>query len=253
MIWDVSGLDNTVYVVWGYKPDTSLAVQWFQKANGYYEATDRGSDEDVYESSVLFQGPASELADLEEVLNTERENFNISCGTGEEIFGADIDYSGNLDVTVVDFGKIQRLSYGKYSMPLRLRLLSPSFVSSPAASLSTLRPASWQYEAGSKFDVSREFTYDRIASYLDKATDPGRFEAVFAQTLEEMKAIRRYLRDTGRTAAFAFPNIGITKPFGQRRGDYDTFYTKIIEWEELGRENLIFWNLRLVFAEEPTP
>lgn len=247
MIWD----SDNVYVVWGYKPDTIPAIQWVQKSNGYWEATDRGADQDVYEANVLFEGPADELADLENLLNSNRENFNITCGEGEEIFGADIDYSSPVGVTVVDFGKIQRSTYGKYAMPLRLRLLSP--IKTGTASLDNLRLTGWQYEAGSNYDVSRRFTYSGAAKYLDQEADAGLFEAVFAQTQAEMQAIRRYLLTTARTSAIAFPNIGVTKPFGQRRGDYSTFYAQIIDWQDMGRENLIYWNLKLTFAEAPAP
>lgn len=248
MIWD----GNTVYALWGYRPDTRPAIEWLQVADGNWKAVDRGASEDVFEAVINFRGPESELSDLESTLGSigganeaNRESFSITCGEGEEIFGADIDYSGSLTVAVVGYGKIRRVSYPAYTMPLRLRLLSPSTTGS--ASISDLRIDNFSYEAGSEWDLNKQFTYDGSANYLDGATDPGIFKAVFRQKPAEMKAIRRYLLTTARTAVVGFPSFGVDKPFGQRMGT-GPFNVKIINWRDLGRDNFSDWRIEITFA-----
>lgn len=243
---------STVYTEWKYKPLTTPAIKWVQVANGNWNAVDRGTSEDIFEGDIRFVGPEAELQTLEAFLDSNREAFNATFGEGEEIFGADIDYSSALSVTVVKYEIPQRISFSQFGMGLRLRLVgSPSFVAT-SPSLSNLRIANWSYSAGSQFDIDKKFTYDRTASYLDTATDPGIFKANFLQTQEEMEAIRRYLLVTARTATVAYPtSIGITEPFGQRVGVY-TGDIKITGWKDLGRQSLINWGLsidmRRVFA-----
>lgn len=243
MIWD----GKTVYALWGYKPRTRWSVNWPSEplSDGNRNASDRGIAEDIYESDMVFRGPEAELADLETVLDDNRTNFSITCAAGEELFGADVDISGSLDVTVVRYGKIKRVSFQSFSMPLRLRLFSPSFTGSP--SFSSLRLARWAYEAGSEFDIEKMFSMENSPTYLDGETDPGIFKGDFLQTTEEMKAIRRYLLVTARSNSVSFPSIGVSEPFGQREGT-GPFTVKIIGWEDGGRADFRNWRLRITFA-----
>ena len=234
----------TIPFLWGYKPETSMAIKWVQAGNGNWVGSDRGSSEDVYETNISFKGTFAELTLLDNVLNDNRENFNITCGTGEEIFGADIDYSGALNVVVIDYGKMERVSFSSYTRDLKIRLLSPTF-QTITPSLSTLM-LNFQYTATSEVDTYNQFTYDGIADYKDHDTDPGIFEAVFRQTNDEMKAIRRYLTVTCRNSTVAFPAIE-DYPFGPN-ADVGPFSVKIIEWEDMGRSNLQFWNIRIKMA-----
>ena len=236
---------NTIYTEWNYRPLTKLAIKWSKTADGNWTSLDRGATEDVYESSILFRGPESELSDLETFLGNNRNAFDITVGTGEEIFGADVDHSGTLSVTVTDYGEIKRASFGAYTMPLRLRLFSPSFTGS--ASFSNLRIDDFNYQAGSSFDITKSFSYDGSATYMDGETDPGIFAATFRQTHAEMKEIRRYLTTTARTASVSFPSFGVSEPFGQRMGT-GPFNTKIIKWEDMGRSNLIDWRINITFS-----
>ena len=234
----------TVPFLWGYTPETSVAIKWVQSGNGNWTGSDRGAGEDVYETTLSFKGTFAELTSLDTVLNDNRENFDITCGTGEEIFGADIDYSSPLDVVVVKYGEMSRVTYSSYTRDLTLRLLSPTF-QTITPSLSSLM-LKFQYVATSEVDTYNQFTYDGIADYKDHGTDPGIFEAVFRQTNDEMKAIRRYLTVTCRNSTVAFPAIE-DYPFGPN-ADVGPFSVKIIEWEDMGRSNLQFWNIRIKMA-----
>ena len=182
---------QTINFLWGYIPKTELAIQWTQSGSGNWTGSDRGVSEDVYESNISFRGTFAELTLLDTALRGNRENFNITCGTGEEIFGAEIDYTGSLGVTVTKYTPMRRNSYSSYSMDLTLRLLSPSFQSlSPSLDGLIL---GYEYTANSGHDIYNQFTYDGTADYKDHGTDPGIFEAVFIQTNAEMKLIRRYI------------------------------------------------------------
>jgi len=246
MDWDGS----TVYTLWGYRPNTRPAIKWIQVANGFWKGNDRGASEDIIESSIVFKGPETELNDLETVLDSNRETFSIDCGTGEEIFGADIDYSGSLTVSVVDYGRPRRVSFGQFSMAMKLRLPSPTYTGS--ASIADLRLADFRYIAASDFDMIKQFTLDGTSNYLDGQTDPGVFQARFLQTQDEMKAIRRYLLTTARTAAISFPSIGVDEPYGQREGS-GPFNCKVIKWNDQGRVNYRDWLLNITFARDVDP
>lgn len=244
MIWE----GETVYTLWGYQPKTDLALLWQTLANGDWKATDRGSVEDVYEASMVFKGPRDELEALEtDVLDAFRTQYNITCGEGEEIFGADVDYTNPLLVTVVDYGKIEQISFKMWTMPLRLRLLEKVFKST-TPDFTKLRLASWRSQQGSEFDINKQFTYDNYAVYTDHNTEPGIFSAAFTQKLNEMSAIRRYIAVTARGGDIPFPTIGgVSTPFGSRMGA-GPFTARIIDWEDLGRVNYLEWGLKLTFA-----
>ena len=235
---------QTINFLWGYIPKTELAIQWTQSGSGNWTGSDRGVAEDVYESQLSFRGTFAELTLLDTVLHGNRENFSITCGTGEEIFGAEVDYTSALDVTVTKYGTMRRVSYSSYAMDLTLRLLAPTFQSlSPSLSGLILN---YQYTTNTEIDTYNQFTYDGTADYKDHGTDPGIFEAVFRQTNAEMKLIRRYIALTARAGTVSIPAIE-DYPWGPYE-DTGTYTVKIIGWEDMGRENLQFWNIKIKIA-----
>lgn len=243
---------STVYTLWNYKPETIPAIDWQQVANGNWRGSDRGAGEDAFGANVIFEGPRTELQTLETMLAANRQAFNATFGVGEEVFGADIDYSSAIQVTVLDYGKISQLGFDKWGMRLSLRAYQPSFVS-VSASLADLRLSSHVSDQFSEFDITKVFTYDDISYFNNHEADPGIFEGQFTQTTEEMKKIRRYLLNTLRNgSANPFPTFGgITTPFGYREGT-GPFTFRVIDWEDLGRPNFIDWGLRIKFAREFT-
>ena len=243
MVWD----SETINTLWGYQPITTPAVSWRQVTNGNWISDDRGFAEDIYRAGISFKGTAAQLATLETVLNSNRETFDITCGVGEEIFGADIDYSGTLSVSVVQYGTIQSVNFGVFTMPLMLRLISPTFTGT-ASPASLIVPH--QYEPNSAFTIQKNFSLDGTAYYAYTATDPGLFRATFRQTSADMKAIRRWLSTTARGSAVSFP-LSVAKPFGQRSGD-GPFTCFVIDWRDLGRKNYGDWELDITFARQFT-
>lgn len=243
---------STVFALWGYRPDTIWSVKWHQVSNGNWRGADRGPGEDIYMADIVFEGPRSELETLETFLAANRLAWNITLGQGEEIFGADIDYSSAIAVTVVDYGKISQLGFDKWGMAMKLWADSPSFLS-VTPSLAALRLSSHVSRQYSDFDITKTFSYDEVPFYSDHATDPGFFEGEFTQTFAEMKAIRRYLMSTLRNgSATPFPDFGgITTPFGYREGT-GPFAFRIFDWQDLGRPNYIDFKMRIKFAREFT-
>jgi len=246
MLW----AGSTVNLQWRYTPLTSPAVRWMQVSDGNWKAVDRGISEDIFESRVNFKGTRAELETLETtILDANRNTFSITtANTGEELFGADVDHSGTLTVSVVKYGQIKQHWEEVYSMELTLRLESPAF-KSVAQDLTTLRLSSFQSAQFSEFDVKKQWTYDHDSIFTDRETDPGFLIGTFTQTESEMAGIRRYLLVDGRTANILWTNIifgGITTPFGDRMGTGLT--VNVIEWKDLGRINKINWGLSLKFA-----
>jgi len=243
---------TTVLTVFGWSPDTRDAIKWQQIANGNWRGSDRGANEDTFEANVNFMGDRTALEDLETELDSNRYEFNATFGDGEEVFGADIDYSSPIEITVIDYGKIQQLGLGKWGMPLKLRAYQPTFLVI-AGSLACIRLSSFVSSQFSEFDVKKQFTYDNLTYFNDHVADPGIFEGNFTQTTFEMKQIRRYILDTLRNGSDTpFPTFGgITTPFGSREGA-GPFTFRIIDWQDMGRPNLVDWNLRIKFAREFT-
>ena len=83
---------NTVYLQWGYRPETIPAITWQQLANGNWRGSDRGTSEDKYISDITFRGPLSELTDLESALDSNRNYLECQCGVGEEILTVNWDW-----------------------------------------------------------------------------------------------------------------------------------------------------------------
>lgn len=242
MNWDGS----TVYTLQGFRPDTRPAIKFERLADGNYAGNDRGSSEDVYKANISIFGDSADMSALEAELDANNTNFNLTLGSGEEIFGADIDYSGTLDVFVEAYGDIQHTeALQAYVMPIRLRLISPSFIGS--ASISDLRLNSYGYSPNSVFDREPKTTYDGTTTYTNGNTDPGLFKANYKQTFEQAKAIRRYLIVTARTTSVSFPSIGVDYPFGFREGT-GPFNCRIIDWQDAGKQNQQDWVFNMTFA-----
>ena len=243
---------TTVYTLYGYAPATKWAIDWHRVGNGNWRGSDRGQGEDVFGADVIFEGPRTELQDLEALLGSDRGAFEAEFGPGEEVFGADIDYSGPLTVTVTDYGDISQLGVNRWGMQIRLRAQNPTFLT-VSESLAALRLASHESIQNSEFDIEKMFTYDEQQFFIDHAAEPGIFEGTFMQTTAEMKAIRRYLLNTLRNgSATPFPTFGgITTPFGYRAGT-GPFTFRVIVWEDLGRSNYLDWGLKIKFAREFT-
>jgi len=251
MIWD----GKTVLILWGYVPQTNIAISWHRRADGNWRGCDRTADEDVYLADVIFRGPIAELTDLETVLDDNRKNFNATFNIGEEIFGADVDHSGTISVIVTKYGKIRKTSFKVFEMSLTLRHTNPMF-KSDVPDFTKLRKSSHQDTRETEFQLRKLFTYDQNAFILDHLSndgdEPGTFTAQFSQTIKEMPAIRRFLTVTARATKIVFPTFdNLTFPFGTRAGS-GPFNARVIRWADLGRQIFFDWGLSITFARDLT-
>ncbi len=249
MVWN----GKNVFTLWGYKPETQLALKWHRRSDGNWRACDRTIDEDVYQANVVFRGPIAELTDLETVLNDKRKEFNATFNDGEEIFGADVDHTGTIPIIVTKYGKIRKADFKVFEMPLTVRMLNPKF-KTVSPDFTKLRKATHADTRETEFELSKLFTYDQAGFVIDHlsqdGTEPGTFTAQFAQTKDEMPAIRRYLTLTARATKIPFPTFdGLSFPFGTRAGP-GPFQCRVIKWDDLGRQDFCDWNLSITFARE---
>ena len=240
---------QNVNIWWGYKPVTEWAIEggWFC---GQYKACDTGSAYDVYKADIIFKGPESLIQTVESSgLNTSREStFSLTCSEGEEIFGAELDYSSPLTVAVEGYPKTSRVSVPIHqASTLTLRLTSTPAFKTLTPSLSALTLQDISYDANSDWDIKSGFTRDHTASFQDGEADPGIFEAQFKQRPSDMADIRRYIMLTARANSFTFPLSWIDYPFGYRAGT-GPFSVKIVDWEDLGRSRYSEWGLKLKHA-----
>lgn len=250
MIWD----GRTVFTLWGYRPRTELAIKWHKRSDGNWRGCDRLAKEDVYEANITIEGPLSELMDLETVLEQRRAQFIANFEEGEEIFGADVDHSGDITVMVTDYGKIDKLDFKLWGMPLTIRNINPKFLDILVADFSILRKSSHRDQRESQYQITKVFAYDGLASVVDHLSndgeEPGIYKANFTQTHKEMGQIRRYIRETARAQQIPFPDFdNMDYPFGTRAGT-GPFNCRIIDWSDLGRRNLCDWGLSLTLARD---
>ncbi len=244
---------KTVLILWRYKPRTKIAIKWEQRADGNWRGSDRSIDEDVYEGDVVFRGPIAELTDLETVLDAKRNEFIATFNSGEEIFGADVDYSGDITVIVTRYGAIRKVDFKVFEMSLTVRHTNPMF-QSVTPDFTKLRKSSHSDTRQTFFELTKLFTYDQNAFVVDHLSfdgdEPGIYKAQFAQTIDEMPAIRRFLSTTARANQIVFPTFdNISFPFGTRAGS-GPFNVRVIDWNDLGRQDFCDWNLSITFARD---
>jgi hypothetical protein len=231
-----------IYIQPDFKPITEIALQWVKLSNGNYQATDRGSSSDVFQSEITLSGVESTIQTILAQIQLNRDyasghvltlsNFN----SGEKIFGADIDYSGNIDVTVLKLKRKKQRSWKGFSVTLTLQAINPIFVGT--ASLPTLKPEVG-YNGDAIFDVDKRDSYTGNFYYSDNDKDIGTFTAIYHLTDLDMMALRRYIL-TQRGSTISFPAMpGIQYAWG-RRVTTNPFNAKIIEWDDLG---LITWGI----------
>lgn len=249
MIWE----SKTVFVLWGYKPETVPAIKWHKRSDGNWRGSDRGAGEDRYYSGVTFRGPESELTDLLTALDNNRKTFTATFNEGEQLFGAEINYSGALEISVVNYGKIRKTAFKVFELNLKLRLTNPPLLLI-TGDFSKLRKSSHTDTRDTEFELKRLFTYDQTIYTVDHLSNDGKeagiFTATFAQTIKEMKFIRRYLLTDARAKKIVFPTFdNLVDPFGPRSGA-GPFNCRIIKWNDLGRQDFTDWNLSITFARD---
>lgn len=224
--------------------------KWKKLANGYYSVRDFGAARDIYESKVLITDVPSVIHSLQNVLQANRNAITLSgFNDAEIIFGADVDYSEPITATVTDFGKRKNLFNNALDdLEIEFRVISKTLLAT-APSLAGLKlQQGWTGDRST--DVTKHFSYDQSASYLDNKTDAGFFKGSFVQTTEQMKAIRAYLLTVARAEAIPFPTMGgsLFYPFGANEADSRFQKCNIMGWSDQCFK-VGWWNLEINFAQ----
>ncbi len=234
------------------KPSIQPAIQWIQDASGTWNGSDRGASQDVYEAEVTFTDTDARINALQTLLNTYREGITLS-GFNAPIFSPNVDHTGSIACTVVDFGVRERVQWATTSnnimtVTVVFRAISPTLLGT-SPSLSSLKLQE-QFSGDHSWSIGKGFSYSQVAAYSDHRSDVGVFRGVFQQTTAQTQAILAYLLTTARASAFTLPTFpGVTYPFGIARGA-GPFQCRVVRFS-VSRKNLNRWLLEIEFSEVP--
>lgn len=240
-----------------FRPLTAIALRWRQLSNGNHVATDRSAVADTYEAQARLYGTeatinnfitqveANRAAD-DHVVSLSDFSGALSGVPTDSIFGANVDHSGSISTTIVDNGRKAQRTWKGFSLGVRFRALSPTFVSDTGAlPLTNLEVG---FEGDSDVTVNKINSYSNAFTYQDRQADIGLFKGTFVLTTANMKIFRNLLRTT-RGSTFSISAIGgVSSMFGPRRGSFP-HNVKVVDWEDLGKRDADRWRMRVAFAE----
>lgn len=226
------------------------AILWAQSSSGYWTGSDRGAAQDIYESNFTVQTTDTTMNALQTAINAARESITLS-GFNTDIFSPNVDQTGSITASIIDFGERQQLKFATsstsvHSLELTFRAIAPTLLGT-TPSLSTLRlQEGWTGDH--TYEVAKAFSQNQTAFYADRKSDIGKFTGMFSQTTTELKAILAYILVTARASSFTFPTFaGVTYPFGVARGS-GPFNCRIKDFK-ISRKNLNRWALMIEFVE----
>ncbi len=254
-------MDQSVSVRVNPWPQVSLRrnITWMEDAAGFRHGCDRGVDGDVYSARVTVFGIQSEMNAFADWVETNgRGIFEVSEINGVA-FAPIVDQSVPLNATILDLERLQRAFFspnatGVDEVTFTLRAIQPGLVTSPSASLDSLRLLD-QFEQDKSTTVVKSFYQNGGTAAADYRADAGRFAGRFHQTTDETRSILRYLMGTGtiptgRALTFPFPSLpGVIYPFGKARGGLP-LNCKAAD-VKVTRTSLDRWNLDLELVEAP--
>lgn len=232
------------------KPTITASIQWIQDSAGYWNGSDRGYAQDVYEATALFQGRESVINTLEQTLESNRESIVLS-GFEAPLFAPNVDHTGTITAAVLEIQRRQvqfGLSGHVYELVVTFRAIAPTLLST-TPSMAGLRPQEG-FSAQASYESPKAFAYGQTAYYGDHRSDTGTLEVDLVQNLAQTRAILAYVLTTARASAVAFPSAlsTIAYPWGRARGSATNCK---ITGLEVSRMNLNRWKIKLRFVEAP--
>jgi hypothetical protein len=246
-----TGSAETVKVM-SFTVNTVLALRWTQLSNGNWYPTDRGAENDYYESTVVMSGRYSVLENLVDQIERNRTNgSNVLTLTdfydNERIFGADVSHS-SISATVLTYPEMIQRSLHMWQIKIKLRALKPLTFQGTAA-MPTLTFLKTGYEGNvDKTTINKYDTYKGGYTYLEQASDVGKFKGTFVLTQSDMANLRRYHAES-RGAALTITDIpGVYKPFGKTRGTFP-ITCKIKEISDEQMRDLRYWTCTVELVE----
>jgi len=239
----ISGAGMTPFRVLRFnsKPKTIPAIKWIQVADKNWK-------------NVNFYGDEAEIDNIIDQFENNRQNganfFNIMQfnGVDDQLFGANIDYSSDLDVTVIEWKKRKQKQFKTFTLSVLLQLTEDPYIyNATAAQLPTLRPLIG-YVADSNWTLKKISTYDNTFTYIDYNTDSGIFEGIFLMNHVEITKFRKMLLSTTRGSYLGILGIqGVPNIFGTKRPT-TPISTYWLDFQDQ-LINLNYWAIKIKLAE----
>ncbi|RPH42662.1 MAG: hypothetical protein EHM87_16115 [Burkholderiales bacterium] len=236
-----------------FRVRTKYALEWFQTSSGHWHYTDRGVTTDTYETEIkmhLLKGSVEELVYQLEL--NRRAGSNLlelsNFSSNEEIFGADVDYSGTINATLLGTPNVVQSRLKSYEVIMSLRAIVPAFVGT--ATFPTLKYLNIGYNANvDKYTINKKDSYTGAYTCLDMASDAAIFEGTFQFSDSEMRNIRRWLAiNRGSTISIA-SIYGVDKPWGVNRSTGYPISAKLLEISGEEMRGVSNWYARLKLGE----
>lgn len=234
-----------------FRPQTTLAIKWFQASSGKWLFTDRGATVDTYETEIRAQGIRGRVEQLISELDANRTagvnqvtltDFN----SNEQIFGADVVYT-TITATLLNTPKITQNRWKSFETKLTLRAIAPTLTGT--ATFPDLKYLDTGFDGNvDRYQINKMDSYSGVYSYLDMKSDAGIFKGRFQFSNTEMMNLRKWVR-TNRGTTYALTGInGVTYPFGVLRGAFPK-NVKVLAIEQEEMRDLSNWYATLKLGE----
>jgi hypothetical protein len=247
-------INNTIIRVSNdYKIDTTLDVQYYQLSNGNYTAITRGSDADIYNTSIKTYGTEAYISGVITMLDTAFNTSGLLTMSGfssdETLWGDNIDYTAPLSGIVTEYGMLEQNSLNVYSLSLNIRLLDPVFTGSASLPDFTTSCVSIGYKA----DIIRSFsisdTYYGSVTLNNMLRDAGMFTGLFNLTRDEVKGLRQWLRLNRTDTTTIIGLNGVSGLFGPVGGSYH-HTVRILDFKEEETFGIDRWLCKITLVKE---
>lgn len=198
--------------------ETTLALSFFDLANGGNGVIDRTAEEDLYESSIVITGKESDITLFLTQLSSNRTSGdNILQLSGfnkaEKIFGADIDYSQTIECTAIIDRREQRTK-NTWSVGLKLVAHNLSFITTPYNSdFPNLNFIVTGYDADYDNSINKMLSLNNTFQIIDHDSDKGTWSGMVQVSQNNMVRLRSFAR-INRGNNFSIPILNrVTNPF----------------------------------------
>lgn len=245
------GFIETDLWISSFTPEFVPGIEWIQVANRNWKGIDRGADNDQYFSDITITRDYTTASTFGAYTYIDRILFNVTMAisnfsNSEKVFGPNIDYSGGLNVDVVEVGDWVKKNISTYEATFKLKLHgSPSFVA--GASLPTIYIESHSLEAQRTLNVLD--SYHNQVYYLDELSD-AYFQTInCVMSTSDLSNFLNYWQ-TKRASAFTLPEIsGVRYPFGPNSTAVWPVDVKIIDFSFSVRD-INYWDVTIVLVQE---
>lgn len=253
---------KTVHIKNEFIPSTTLSLSWAQTASGSWVASDRGTDNDVYKTTITVYGREVDNNPINDFLNDLYANRIVNHADAnkifidwieedEKIFGCDVDYENGVWAKILDIGPREQTTLRAWSVKISLILLHPvSFVGAHAASIQFDH-----IDVGYTGDVEYTFNQNEVlggaAPYTtDLRSDSGVITFTATIRIADMITFRRTLAYQRSAPITTTVLKGVNYPFGPTRSNTWPKNLKYIQVKETGTFGQLFHRVQIKAVED---